>query len=423
MSGELRVQFPAKLQGMLFNPARYKCAYGGRGGGKSVSFAKALLVKGTEKPLRILCAREIQRSIADSVHKLLSDQIKRMGMEGFYEIQQTVIKGLNGTEITFAGLKHNIGNIKSVEGTDICWCEEAQTVSKSSWEVLIPTIRKDDSEIWVTFNPELDDDETYKRFVLKPPANALVVKVNHNDNPWFPGVLKAEMAELKERDMDAYLHIYEGQCRQTLEGSVYSNEIRVATMNGQFRSVPYDASRPVHTFWDLGFNDHTSIWFAQSVGAELRLIDFLQDRGRSVPWYLSALQEKGYVYAEDWLPHDAQAKTLAAAMSVEQIMRNAGRNVRITPKLSIQDGINAVRTVFNRCLFDEAKCADGIQCLRRYSYDVDPNTGRFSRTPLHNEYSDGADAFRYFAVATEELHAKTTVRINFASEFGHRAFA
>lgn len=406
----------------LFKPARYKVFYGGRGGGKSVSFAKALLVKGAEKPLRILCAREIQRSIADSVHKLLSDQVAAMGMGSFYEIQQTIIKGRNGTEITFAGLKHNIGNIKSAEGIDVCWIEEAQTVSKSSWEILIPTIRKDGSEIWVTFNPELDEDETYKRFVLNPPASAVVVKVNHNDNPWFPEVLKAEMADLQVRDPDAYLHVYEGHCRQTLEGAVYANEIRLATQNGQFQSVPYDASIPVYTYWDLGFNDHTSIWFAQSVGAELRLIDFMQDRGRSVQWYLAELQDRAYVYAEDWLPHDAQAKTLAAAMSVEQIMRNAGRKVRITPKLSIQDGINAVRTVFNRCLFDAGKCADGIQCLRRYSYDVDPDSGRFSKQPLHDEYSDGADAFRYFAVNVNDMRPIQKVKLQFASEFG-RAFA
>lgn len=416
--GTANVEFAGKMRG-LFKPSRYKVFYGGRGGGKSVSFAKALLVKGAEQPLRILCAREIQRSIADSVHKLLSDQIAEIGMAGFYEVQQTVIRGANGTEITFAGLKHNIGNIKSAEGIDIVWVEEAQTVSKQSWEVLIPTIRKDNSEIWITFNPELEEDETYRRFVLNPPSNALVAKVNHNDNPWFPEVLKHEMEDLRERDPDAYMHVYEGECRTMIEGAVYANEMRQAVLNGQITSVPYDACIPVHTFWDLGWNDHTSIWFAQSVGAELHLIDFLQDRGRSVAWYLAAVQERGYVYGEDWLPHDAKAKTLAASMSVEQLMRGAGRDVKITPKLSVNDGINAARTIFNRCRFDADKCADGIQCLRRYSYDVDPETGRFSKQPLHDEYSDGADAFRYFAVNVGQLAVKQRVKLNFRSEFAH----
>jgi phage terminase large subunit len=119
--------------------------------------------------LRVLCAREFQSSIRDSVHKLLCDQIKDLGLDSFYRIEQSAIFGMNGTEFSFEGIRHNVNKIKSYEGVDIAWVEEAQTTSKSSWETLIPTIRKEGSEIWVTFNPELDTDETYKRFVLKPP--------------------------------------------------------------------------------------------------------------------------------------------------------------------------------------------------------------------------------------------------------------
>ena len=165
---------------------------------------------GMNKPIRVLCARELQNSITDSVHALLADQIKTLNLDSIYEVQNTVIYGKNGTEFLFAGLKHNVTKIKSFEGVDVCWVEEAQTVSKSSWDVLLPTIRKDGSEIWITFNPELDTDETYKRFVIVPPANAVVQKVNWSDNPWFPQVLRDEKDDLKARDMDAYLNVWEG---------------------------------------------------------------------------------------------------------------------------------------------------------------------------------------------------------------------
>jgi len=150
-----KAEFPLKLE-CLFKPSRYKVLYGGRGGAKSWGVARALLIKGAQAPLRVLCAREFQTSIKDSVHKLLCDQIEALGLLGFYEITQTSIRGKNGTEFSFVGLKNNVANVKSYEGVDVCWVEEAQTTSRMSWNVLIPTIRKEKSEIWITFNPELE---------------------------------------------------------------------------------------------------------------------------------------------------------------------------------------------------------------------------------------------------------------------------
>ena len=148
-----QAEFPEKLS-CLFEKARYKVLWGGRGGAKSWGVARALLIQGAAKQLRILCARELQTSIRDSVHKLLSDQIAELGLTSFYQITQNSIKGANGTEFFFAGLRSNVTQIKSFEGVDICWVEEAQTVSRASWNVLVPTIRKEESEIWVTFNPD-----------------------------------------------------------------------------------------------------------------------------------------------------------------------------------------------------------------------------------------------------------------------------
>jgi len=396
-----KVEFPNALQ-CLFEPKRYKILYGGRGGSKSWGIARALLMLGTSKPLRILCAREMQTSIAQSVHKLLKDQVTALGLESFYEVQQYVIKGNNGTEFTFHGLKHNIANIKSVEGTDICWVEEAQTVSKTSWDTLIPTIRKDGSEIWISFNPSLEADETYQRFVANPPTNSIVKRINWTDNPWFPDVLRQEKDDLKEKDYDSYLTVWEGHCKQTLDGAIYANEIRASTTGERFTRVPYDESKPVHTFWDLGRADKTAIWFVQQVGFEYRILEYYENQGYALAHYLKHLQTRPYVYGDTWLPHDADNELLASERTIAQQARAAGFKVRITPKTSIAVGINAARSIFSNCWFDNDKCADGIQCLRNYCYEVDEETKQYSKEPLHNWASHGADAFRYFAVAIKE---------------------
>ena len=191
--------FPAPLQ-CLFQPKRTKVLWGGRGAGRSWGVARALLLIGSERAIRVLCVRELQNSISESVHKLLADQIVALGLEAFYDVQVGRIIGRNGTTFAFEGIKNNTSKIKSYEGIDRCWVEEANKVSRSSWEVLIPTIRKEGSEIWLTFNPELDTDYTYQRFVMSPSEQSVVVKMTWRDNPWFPDVLKAEMEDLKARD-------------------------------------------------------------------------------------------------------------------------------------------------------------------------------------------------------------------------------
>jgi len=398
---KLTLEIPEKLE-CLLEDHRYKIVYGGRGSSKSWTVARVLLAIGRRKKIRVLCAREFQNSISDSVHALLSDQIKALGLEDFYTVQNTTIFGSNGTEFLFAGLKHNVTKIKSFEGVDICWVEEAQTTSKSSWDVLIPTIRKPDSEIWVTFNPELDTDETYKRFVVLPPANAKVVKVNWSDNPWFPQVLQDEMEDLKARDMDAYLNVWEGNTRQVLDGAVYANELRKAQEEERIKDIQIDKSISVSTFWDLGWADMTSIWFVQAIpGGEVRIIDFYQDCQKTIDHYVNILQNKGYTYRDHWLPHDAEHKNMTGR-STKEIIEGMGLPVRITPKLSIADGINSARMLMNRCFFDQSRCAEGLQALRHYRYAVDPDTKMFSEKPLHDQHSHAADAWRYVAVGLDE---------------------
>jgi phage terminase large subunit len=397
-----KAEFPLKLQ-CLFEKSRYKVLYGGRGGAKSWGVSRALLIKAAKEPLRILCAREFQTSIRDSVHKLLCDQIVALGLLGFYEITQTSIRGKNGSEFAFVGLKNNVSNVKSYEGVDIAWVEEAQTTSRQSWNVLIPTIRKQDSEIWITFNPELETDETYQRFVLNKPPNALVQKVNWSDNPWFPDTLKDEKDALKYRDPEAYNVVWEGLCRQTVDGAVFAKEIQLAELDERITRVNYDATKPVHAIFDLGWSDATAIWFLQFVGMETRLIRYTEGNQTTMSDYLAKMQTYGYVFDTLWLPHDAENKTLAGnGRSIEEIVRAAGYKTKIIPKTPILDSINAARTIFRNCWFDRDNCHDGLQCLRHYRYDVDPETKQFSKTPVHDQYSHGADAFRYIGLMINE---------------------
>src|SRR5215813_12330022 len=196
---QISADFPAPFQ-ILFQPRRYKVLYGGRGGGRSWACARALLIKGTQEPLRVLCARELQNSIGDSVHRLLADQVSGLGLDSFYEVQNARILGKNGSAFSFEGIKNNITKIKSYEGIDICWVEEAHKVSRNSWGILIPTIRKENSEIWITFNPELETDYTYRRFVKEADDSMTVVKMTWRDNPFLPEVLKEEMERDKKLD-------------------------------------------------------------------------------------------------------------------------------------------------------------------------------------------------------------------------------
>lgn len=216
----------------LFKPFRYKVGYGGRGSAKSHSFARALLLIGAMKETRILCAREFQNSIKDSSHKLLSDLIEKMGLQHHYTITNNGIYGANGTEFIFKGVHHNVDSIKSMEGIDILWLEEAHTVSQVSWDILIPTIRKAGSEIWVTFNPDADDDPTYTMFVDKagqpiPRPNAFIMKINWKDNPWFPEELKNEKDFLREKNYEKYLHVWEGECRSHSDAQIFKGKFEV----------------------------------------------------------------------------------------------------------------------------------------------------------------------------------------------------
>lgn len=400
------IQIPSAFE-FLFEESRYKVLYGGRGSAKSHSIGRALLVKGMQKKLTVLCCREFQNKISESVHKLLAELIDAYDLHAFYEVQKTTIIGRNGTQFFFAGLRHNIAGIKSFEGADIAWVEEAQSISKGSWDILIPTIRAPGSEIWISMNPDLQTDETYQRFIANPPRNAIVRKINWQQNPFFPEVLREEMEELKAKNEDEWLHVWEGHPRQSLEGAIYANEMRQATEELRITTVPYDPKYPVFSAWDLGWSDMTSIWLWQKVGFDIRIIGFYQNRMEGLDHYVAWLERQGYTYERHFLPHDAnQGQLSAAGKTIASQLRARGMPVTVLPMLPIKSGISAARTLFPRVWFDEVNCADGLDCLRRYRYDVDQQTGQYSSKPLHDDASHGADAFRQLAVAINDPRPK-----------------
>jgi phage terminase large subunit len=391
-------EFPAKLE-CLFQPRRTKVLYGGRGSAKSWSVARALIIKATQGTLRVLCAREQQNSISESVHKLLGDQITALGFGPIFEIQRDrIICTSTGSTFFFEGIKANVDRIKSYEGVDVCWVEEAHNVSANSWGILIPTIRKPGSEIWITFNPNLETDYTYKNFVLTPDPDTVVVNMNWRDNKWFPDVLRKEMDKLKRTDYIKYLNIWEGQCRVLLEGAVYTNELGKALEENRVCKVPYDPMCPVDTFWDLGWSDKTTIWFRQKVGFEWHYIDYLEGSQKTIAQYMYELQQKPYIYGTMWLPHDAKARQLGTGSSIEERMRKVFR-VRLVKRLSLEDGIDAARTMFPLCWFDKVRCAEGIKSLGAYRYEVLEEKGILSKVPVHDWSSHGADSFRYSGVS------------------------
>ena len=364
----------------LFRPHRYKVFYGGRGSGKSWSVARALLLLGYEKPMRILCAREIQRSISDSVHKLLCEQIEAIGLSGAYTITRDAIRCTSGTEFIFKGLRSNPQEIKSTEGVDICWVEEAAAVSADSWDILIPTVRKPNSEIWLTFNPLDESDPTFQRFVLNAPDDAYVCKVNYDGNPAFPDVLKKEMEWLKARDYESYLHIWEGEVRK------HSNAVIFA---GRFRVEEFDTP-PDARFY------HGADWgFSVDPTALVRC--FIKDRTIYIDreaWGVGIdLDETPALFDTIETARKWPIKADNARPETISFMRRRGFNISAAKKWqgSIEDGIEFLKSYD---IVIHPRCRHTIDEFNHYSYKVDKQTGEVLPIVV-DSFNHIIDATRY----------------------------
>lgn len=401
----VKIQIPKKLSGFFNVPARYRVAYGGRGSGKSWSMAQMLVAETVEKKKRILCCRELQRSIKDSSHKLIADTINRLNLNKQFDVGETFIRNKkNGSDFIFKGLKHNADEIKSTEGIDICWVEEAHRITKRSMQLLIPTIRKRDSELWFTFNPEDEENEVYQRFVInEPPINSVVVKMNYYDNPWFSKELDNErLYDLKNNEED-YRHIWEGEIKKALEGSYFAKQLMELREDGLITEVPYNSSFPVSTYWDIGMSDYTTCWFVQKVGLRYHLIDYFQYHREDIPFYVKKLLDTNYWITTIKLPHDAGHLRLGmggktVAEQFQELLENKIDVETLPPSRALQQDIMATRAFLKRCTFDNVKCEEGLRSLKNYTKKWSEQKNKFEDKPFHNEFSHGADAFRYFAI-------------------------
>jgi phage terminase large subunit len=285
------------------------------------------------------------------------------------------------------------------------WVEEAQTVSARSWNILIPTIRADESEIWATFNPELDTDDTYQRFVVHPPENAWIQRVTYRDNPWFPVVLEAERLSLKKSDPAEYEHVWEGKPRTVVVGAIYAGEVTKMIEDRRVRPVPYDPRLLVHTIWDLGWNDQTSIIFAQRLHSEVRVIDYEEESFLRYDQWAKRIKDKEYVYGSHWLPHDGGNKTQAGkGISAQDTLHPLlGMKPKVMPRPATKEvPIRSARMMFPRVYADETKAERLMTCLKRYRRGVPESTGE-PGLPVHDEYCHGADAFGGLAMIVDKL--------------------
>lgn len=456
----IEIELPEKFHCLLTEPAQYKIFYGGRGAAKTESIARALLIFASQKRLRIACFRELQNSIDESVYSTLKNCIYDIWPDNSYIAEwhitkDSIISRRTGSEFLFSGLRYKIESIKSLARIDIAWLEEARNSSKITLDKLGPTIRgmmtKDENgnlrttggpfgkgpETWISFNPELDSDEIYKRCVKqrekyfpeyvmnnetgKMERYAIVCKVNYQDNKFFPEGLRQQMevsrqASLEDESDTDYLHVWGGNTKQVLEGAIYAKEIKKILKEERRKRVAYNPNKPVLTYWDLGHSDKTAIWFMQYNGMEYNFIHYYENRLQKMGHYIEYLQERKYLYTVHNIPHDGDAETLSNITPRKQLAEafpNAKIRVIDRPSKKIV-GINAVRTGLDLCQFDEDETSDGWTCICNYAYKVN-ESGQFSKEPDHDTaWSHGADALQTWglSIKPEKPNKEKTVGSN-----------
>lgn len=420
----MEIKVPDKLVDIFLGEADVRGAYGGRGSAKTHTFAEMIAIHAVRYATAgvsgfMMCGRQHMSSIKESSFAEIKAAIEKSDfLRPFFEMGENFIRtvpSLPGrVDFIFRGLDSNIDSIKSTARILICWIDEAENVKDDAYLKLIPTLRAEDegwnAELWVTWNPEVRNSATDKRFRQTQDPLVKIAEINWRDNPWFPAKLDRERRRDQVERPDEYEWIWEGAYRGIVRGAVYGDEIKRLDASDRITSVPYDRTKPVFTFWDLGRADKTAIWFAQIVPFGFAVIDYYEMSGKALDHFIRELQSRGYVYGDCWLPHDAENELLVSRLTVSQQMRDAGFKVRIVKKIRVSEGINAGRQVFDRCYFDRVKTEAGIDALRSYRYEYDESKQEFKKEPLHDWASHGADAFRYMAISLVEPVKKTEVK-------------
>jgi phage terminase large subunit len=297
----------------LLEPARYKGAYGGRGSGKSHFFGEMMVEECLQAPGTLaVCIREVQKSLMQSSKRMIESKIQSLGVGSRFKILHDRIITPGDGLIIFQGMQDATAeSIKSLEGFRIAWVEEAQTLTHRSLSLLRPTIRVKGSQLWANWNPRRKSDAIDDFLRAKKPDNAIVVKANWRDNPWFPGVLDEE----RRLDLDVYperyAHIWEGDYAKAFEGAYFAKHLEQARQQGRIGHVAIDPILPVKAFMDIGGAGHSSdamaIWICQFVGREIRLLDYIEGVGQPLAYYAGELRRRGWKEAIICLPHDGVA--------------------------------------------------------------------------------------------------------------------
>ena len=398
-------------------PARYKGAHGGRASGKSHAFAEMLIERCLRAKTRAVCIREVQNSLKESVRQLIVDKLQQYGLGEQFEVLEAEIRGPHGSLIIFRGMQaYNAETIKSLEGYDIAWVEEAQTLSHTSLRMLRPTIRSPGSEIWATWNPRHDTDaiDAFLRGP-QPPTNAIIERVNYSDNPYLPDEMVQEMEEDRSRDPESAAHVWDGGYEIVTEGAYYAVLLAAADADGRIGDFPYDPALPVLTAWDIGVDDYTAIWFLQENGNQVRAIDYFEASGeglesivmQALPELVPAGQRQrelevirsvAFKYGRHYFPHDIKVREWGAGRSRLTTAQELGlKNINIGIQANPSERINALRKLLPFMRFNKATTNDGIKRLRNYSRKFNRAMETFSG-PLHDQNSHGSDALGEFAV-------------------------
>lgn len=368
----------------------------------------------------ILCAREFMNSLDDSSLEEVKAAIRsEEWLSDYWEISEKQVRSRDGrVRYAFQGLSRNVDSVKSKSRILLAWVDEAEAVREESWRKLIPTVREDDSEIWVTWNPEDDDSATHKRFRAEPPRFSKIVEMNWRDNPWFPGVLEYERQQDKLLRPDTYDHVWEGDFLVIAEAAYYARWIKQAQDEGRIGAYPHVKHLPVHTSWDIGVDDYTAVWFWQEDGVEARVIDFYETQNDGaeqivrdcLPEHLGPPEaarklieierDRPYRYGAHYLPHDVKMREWGAGARsrVESLMALGLRGIVKGAALGPEERIAASRKLLPVVSFnDTVRVRRGLSHLRRYSRKRNELMGVW-QGPLHDEHSHAADAFGEFAI-------------------------
>jgi len=344
--------------------------------------------------------------------KVLWDGMDKEGKKFLDHFPKEVLAGKpNDTEMK---LKYKNGSLFQVVGSD----NIDSIVGTNPVGCVFTEYSLQDPRAWGFIRPILAENDGWAIFVFTPRGENHgldIYELAKNDKNWFCELLTVDQTraipqDVLDQERKEIIRLYgndalfrqEYYCDFTvpIAGAYYADNIIQAYADGRVGKVPYEPRIPVNTYWDLGVNDRNSIWFVQNVGAEYRVIDFLEGSGQGLPFYIKALKEKPYIYGQHWGPHDIQVKEYSTGVTRIDTAKSLGINFNIAPRLSIEEGIDAVRNVFSKCWFDQEKCKDGLNSLKNYHKTYDEKRKTYLNHPYHDWSSNAADAFRYMAVST-----------------------